>query len=62
MLFRGEMSKRICFAFAVTERKETHTLREKEFEKFDLGQTGASCEPSNKMGELPSKAIVMATS
>ena len=29
MLFRGEMSKRISHAFAVTERKETRTLREK---------------------------------
>ena len=29
MLFRDEMSKRIRRAFAVTERKEHHTLREK---------------------------------
>ena len=29
MLFRGEMSKRINHAFAVTERKENRTLREK---------------------------------
>ena len=29
MLFRGEMSKRISHAFAVTERKENRTLREK---------------------------------
>ena len=29
MLFRGEMSKRISHAFAVTERKENCTLREK---------------------------------
>ena len=29
MLFRGERSKRISYAFAVTERKENRTLREK---------------------------------
>ena len=29
MLFRGEMSKRISHAFAVPERKENRTLREK---------------------------------
>ena len=35
MLFRGEMSKRISRAFAVTERKANRTLREKYLDVRD---------------------------
>ena len=37
MPFRGEMSKRISRAFAVTERKENHTLREKGVRNYRRG-------------------------